>query len=159
MVDALHLRRDSEQPYLDGDLVAGLRCVALDDMSSSDGRDVQRGLFLQQKPVPVVVNLRGTRSSCSAASQEAFSIHSAHLHLSLHVMFYTASTFKPLLCHTNDSCLSTITVVVNMVVFTNVYTSVTVLTVPSLRDSFIDNYHGSSGCAVAKGQLHRQLPW
>lgn len=49
---------DSDWPYLDGDLVAGLGCVSLDDVSGSDGRDIQRGLFFQQKPVPMIVNLR-----------------------------------------------------------------------------------------------------
>lgn len=60
-------------PYLNGDLVAGLRRVALDDMSSGDGGNVERSFLFQEEPIPTVVNLGGTANTniCCLRNRQA----------------------------------------------------------------------------------------
>lgn len=49
---------DSKVYYLKCQLVCGLCCVALGDVGSSDGRDIDGSFFRHQQMVPLVVDLK-----------------------------------------------------------------------------------------------------
>lgn len=45
------------EAYFKGELVRGLRCIAFNHMSSCNGRDIDRSLFIHQQAVAMVINL------------------------------------------------------------------------------------------------------
>ena len=50
-------REVKTKTHLQREFIRSLRCVTLDDMCSANGWNVYRGLFVNEKPVPLVVDL------------------------------------------------------------------------------------------------------
>ena len=58
-----HLKQSTSQgkAYFKGELIRCLCCIAFNDMSRCNGRDIDRSLFIHQEAVAMVINLERKR--------------------------------------------------------------------------------------------------